>query len=251
MPTPSIAADSTNPESLEPRIAEMCAGVRIDAADPGEVQPFRPRRAIEQLHDRLVMEKVVPSEIRRSLQRAHREQQARTADDPIARRKQTIGPTAVVLPAAEANEHLGLVFTQVDPRQTRHTPGIACIDGLDRRRHVQLDLGMQGGEAGQVADQPTAAEGWRRRQQQAPARLTPTRAFDRGSEALQSFAHFRQHQPAFARQLHGPRQPPEQLEAEVLLEATNLVADRRRRHRQFGGGVLETQVPGRRLEGAQ
>jgi hypothetical protein len=43
----------------------------------------------------------------------------------------------------------------------------------------------------------------------------------------------------------------EQGKAEVLLKATDLVADRCWRHRQLGAGVLETQVASRRFEGTQ
>ena len=53
----------------------------------------------------------------------------------------------------------------------------------------------------------------------------------------------------------GQRQPPcepvEQLNAELVLERTNLLTDRRRRHVQLVGGAAEAQVPRGGLEGDQ
>jgi hypothetical protein len=116
---------------------------------------------------------------------------------------------------------------------------------------VQLYLRVRCGEFRQMANKPPGQQSRRRGHEQTATGFMLAGAFNGRREALQALTHLGQHCPAFARQFQRPRQAMEQVKAEVLLKATDLVTDRCWRHRKLGAGVLETQVASRRFKGTQ
>jgi hypothetical protein len=64
-------------------------------------------------------------------------------------------------------------------------------------------------------------------------------------------ARIRQHRLALRRDGQRPRQADEQAHSEIVLQPLDLLADGGRGDVQFLGCMLETEVTGRRFEGAQ
>jgi hypothetical protein len=119
------------------------------------------------------------------------------------------------------------------------------------------------GEQAQVDERMGLAEGRQARQQPAdregadhpdaehlhhPAGREP---LEHVAHAVEAVAHRRQQGQALVGQGQAARQTAEQAGAQPLLQALDLMADRRLGHAQLDGRPGEGQVPGRGLEGPQ
>jgi hypothetical protein len=100
----------------------------------------------------------VTAQIGRHVQGPHSLQQQRAADGGVRRRKEPVDAAAVIVPIAIADEGFGLVVTHIDTGKAREMRGLTGVDGIQRGRHAQLDLGMRGSEFGQMTEQPTRRE---------------------------------------------------------------------------------------------
>ncbi len=117
-------------------------------------------------------------------------------------------------------------------------------------RHPHVDIGMQLLKAVQPRHQPF--HGKRRRHAHGQhAGLVQALQLPHGlAHHLEAAADARQERLAGIGQCDAPAGAAEQRHAQMCLERTDLVADRRRRHAKFIGRLYEAEVAGHDLKGA-
>jgi hypothetical protein len=182
------------------------------------------------------MEKRMVPQIVRPPQRVRALQQPRAAHGEDELLGQKVGPQARIDAGAEADAHLRLVQREV------HQP-VRDVD-------AHVDVGMARAEAVEPRHQPFDRERRRGRDGQHARPAGPADALDRLADQAERFAGRRQQRLARPRQAHRPAGPPEQPDAELLLQRADLVADGRRRHGEFARRLGEAEMARRRLEDA-
>src|SRR5215813_69794 len=163
--------------------------------------------------------------------------QKRAADGPECILQESFGVTVAWRRAGVADCDIGIAGPQVD-------------DAV-RPNHVEWRITTQLSPARQPRHQPSAGECVRRRHAQRLAiAMAPDRA-ESGGKCFEAVADHRKQTGARLRQRQWPRPAAEQRSPAILLQQSDLMAHRRRRDAELGGGLLETHVPRRRFERAQ
>ena len=106
-------------------------------------------------------------------------------------------------------------------------------------------------EAVEPAHQPFRPEVGLDADRQGPAHGAPVERFHGARDLVEAVAHARQKRLAGHGELHGSVQAHEEGLAEVGLERTHLLADRRGGDVELVRGPAEAHVPARRLEGPE
>ena len=120
----------------------------------------------------------------------------------------------------------------------------------DRDAHVQIGMALP--QPAQSRNEPVRSEARQRADGQGARALGPQRPRGRLVQPVQKFGQRRRVAFADARQRHAfAREPNEQRTTEPGFERLHLLADGARRDGEFVGGLLEAEMPGGGLEGAQ
>jgi len=106
-------------------------------------------------------------------------------------------------------------------------------------------------EAGQPRQQPADGEGTDRADRQNLAKPPALELIEQAADAVERLLQRRQQRPTLVGQGKAARQAVEQAGAQPLLQQLDLMADGGLGHAQLDGGAGETEMPRRRLEGAQ
>ena len=191
----------------------------------------RPARRIESVVDeRDAREVRRPANGVRPQQRAARHRRHELAE-------QRVGGRPVEAAAPESDRNIHVVLVEVE------RPRI--------RPHSKLDSRDAARQARQTRHQPPRREGRSRADREPACPLSAAQHSDADREQLESLAQVFRRELTLVGEGEAPRPPAEELHAQVPLESTDLVADRRRRHVQLARGAGEAQKPRGRFESAQ
>ena len=227
-PCPSAAACTTMPESVKigPRL-------RIDALDPGELQPQPPAGVV------VVVQQHVVAKVLRPPQRVAALEQRRSCTPASAPRRTAGRP---------AGRDSGRAPCESPTSTSSRAKSTRCTDGAD----AQIDLGMRGCESGRGAAPATAP---RTRAPCSPSRGR-RRARRSARRSRRRSDRKRRARPAgsvcpssVSRSPRGSRRNSRT--PSMLLEPSDLMADRRLGDVQLAGGAGEAEVSRRGLERAQ
>jgi hypothetical protein len=177
--------------------------------------------------------------------------QLRVGDRGHRHAEEAIGAVARIVPAAQVDLHAGSILAQIQAAHERRRIERARIDHLARGKDAQLDLRLALREIGEARHQPARGEHRRRGDVQLGFGGAFAHQFHRGGEGTETFAQARQAGARRLGEVHPATGAPEQLHAEVFLEALDLVADRGLRDGKLVRRLLERQVARRGLEYAQ
>ena len=221
----------------ERRLAEMKPARVVEFADAGGQHPHAPIGPDGALRLIVEMDEIVMQQVARLADRVAAGEKFRAADRKHHLLEQAVDAEAGIIAGAEADGDIDIVAVEIE----------------NRLRHIDPDIRAwhRCQKAIEARHQPFGGNRWRSGDIEPVLLLQLADALQGAVQAIERIGHRDAQDLALARQPHAAAGAQEQRDADLVLKLLDLMADGRRRDRQFLGGLGETQVPGSGVEGLE